>query len=158
MGVEDVDAAEAYAFGLGNVCQDAGLADEVADHDEAAAAAVEGSEEGFFDPVGEVLDAGGVLAELVVVEIVDDDVVGAVGAVAQTAGTLTAAAGKEGGAVFGYEFAFFPGAAASLLAVVGDVALVVLELGLEVGKEGVGVVLAFAYEDHDVELALALAL
>lgn len=158
VAVEDVDAADADVLDGAHGGKHAGLADEVADHDEATAASVERAEEGFLDPVGELADARGVLAELVVVEVVDDDVVGARGAVAQTAGALAAATGEEGGAVFGDELSFFPGSAASLLAVVGDVALVVLELGLEVGEQGAGVVLALADEDHDAQLALLLGL
>ena len=73
-----------YGGGVGDVVEYAGLTDEVTDHDEAATSTIERTEEGFTHPVGELIDAVLVLHDLVVIKVVDDDIVGAVGAVAQT--------------------------------------------------------------------------
>ena len=73
---------------MGDIVEDAGLADEVADHDEAPTPPIEGTEEGFTHPVGELAYSVFILDELVIIKVVDDDVVGAVGAMAQTTGGL----------------------------------------------------------------------
>ena len=95
--------------------------------------------------------ASGVAAELVVVEVVDDDVVGSGLALAQSARRLSAPAGEEIGAVFGGELAVGPVADGHLLAVVGNDALVVLELGLDVAQQSVGGVFAFSHDDHEID-------
>ena len=63
---------------MGDVVEDAGLTDEVADHDEAATATIERTEEGFTHPVGELVDTVLVLHDLVIIKVVNDDIVGAV--------------------------------------------------------------------------------
>ena len=77
--------------GVGDIVEDAGLADEVADHNEASTPPIEGTEEGFTYPVGELAYAVFILDELVIIEVIDDDVVGAMRAVAQTTGGLPTA-------------------------------------------------------------------
>ena len=147
-----------HSFALGHRRQHGVLADEVADHDEPPAAAVEGSEQGLLDPVHKALHAALVFAQLVVVEVVDYDVVGSSAAVAQTARGLSSTACEECAAVGRDETAVLPVARVVLHAEVGDVASVELQLGLQVAEQRFGVLLGLADEDHDVQLARLLYL
>ncbi len=142
-----------YAFGLRHRRQHGVLADKVADHDEASSAAVERSEQGFFHPLNKFRHAGLVLAQFIVVEVVDDDIVGTAASVAQTARGLSAAAGEECAAVGRHELAVLPIARVILHAEVGDILLVVLQLRLQVAEQCFGVLLGFADENHYVDLA-----
>ena len=99
---------------------------KVAHHDEAAAAAVKSPEQSGADPVEQFRDAGATFDQLVVVEVVNNDVVRAVGAVAQTARGLTAATGKKRHVGTGYKLALFPGTGVILFAEIGNITLVVL--------------------------------
>lgn len=74
-----------YAVGGCYVSEYGVFSYEVADHDKSPSSPVECSEQCFFHPVGESCDACGAFAQFVVVEVVDDDIVGSVGAVAQSA-------------------------------------------------------------------------
>ena len=145
-----------YTFGLRHRCQHRVLADKVADHDEASAAAVERSEQGFLHPIHEPLHTCLVPAQFVVVEVVDDDIVGAAASVAQAARGLPAAAGEEGAAVGRHKLAVLPIACVILHAEVGDILLVVLQLRLQVSEQRFGVLLGLANEDHYVDLARLL--
>ena len=94
----------------GEIGEDGVLGDEIADHDKASAPDIEGAEEGRFDPFGEVADSLLVATELVVVDIVDHDIVGACFAIAETARRLSTSAGKKLDAGGSLELAVLPGA------------------------------------------------
>ena len=82
--VHGIDGRDVYAFCGTDVGEDRSLGYEVSDHDETSASYVERAEESPLDPVGEFSDAPFVSAELVVVEVVDDDVVRSRLALAET--------------------------------------------------------------------------
>lgn len=154
--VENVHLRDVHAFGAGHRRQHGVLADEVADHNEPPATAVECTEQGLLDPVREALHAALVLAQLVVVEVVDRDVVGSSAAVTQAARGLSSAACEEGATVGRNETAFLPVARVVLHAEVGDIASVELQLGLQVAEQRLGILLGLADKDHDVQLARLL--
>ena len=88
--------------------QYAALTDKVADHYEATATAVECTEQCFLDPFCQTLYTVGIEHEFVIVQIVDNDIVGAVAAVTQTARRLPTSACEKGAAVAGYERTLLP--------------------------------------------------
>ena len=75
-----------------------------------------------------------VTAELVVVEVVDDDVVGSCLPVAQSTRRLPSSASEELDAAFGLELPLLPVAVGLLKSEVGDDALVELQLSLYVAE------------------------
>ena len=92
-----------------------------------------------------------VATELVVVEVVDDDVVGSRLTVAQTTRRLSTTAGKELDTALRLELTLLPAAFVLLLSEVGDEPLVVFELSLDVAKESVGIVFGLADNDHEID-------
>ena len=156
VGIYGAHLRDVHARRVDDVLQHAGFGDEVAHHDEAATAGVEGAKQCLLDPCGEVCHAGLVAAELVIVEVIDNDVVGPALLVAQSAGALSASTGEEGHLTAGDKLAVGPHADVLLLAVVGNQALVVLQLGLDVAEERAGRVLRFTHHDHHVDEPLRL--
>ena len=75
-----------YPFGGGNVGKHRVFGDKVSDHDEAASAYVECSEQSLLHPVGEFLYALFVAAEFVIIKVIDDDIVRTGLTVAQASG------------------------------------------------------------------------
>ena len=58
-----------------DVGQDGCLGYEVSDHEEAATSYIECTEESLLDPVGEFLYTAFVAAELIIIEVIDDNIV-----------------------------------------------------------------------------------
>ena len=127
------------------------LTDEVAHHDEAAASHVEGTEQCLLDPIREFPDTPLITAEFVVIQVIDDDIVRSCFTLTQTARRLSTAHGQELHAVSCGELALHPVAERHLFTVIGDDALVVLELRLDVPQETVGTVLGLADDHHEVD-------
>lgn len=98
-------------------------------------------EEGLLHPVREIMHALLVAAELIVVEVVDDDVVRAALAVAQASWRLSPSACEELHAVRSLELSVLPRCAPALPSEVGDDALVVFQLRLYVPEQAYGGVL-----------------
>ena len=117
------------------------LADEVAHHDEAATSHIQGTEQCLLDPIGEFPDTPLITAEFIVIEVIDNDVVGSCFTFTQTTRRLPPAHSQELHAVSCGELTFHPVAERHLFAEIGDDALVVLELCLDVTQETIGTVL-----------------
>ena len=126
VAVVDVHAGNVHAFNLAPLGQHRIFGDKVSDHEKAAASAVERSEKSGSHPVEQFRNTGGTFHQLVVVEVVDYDIIGAVRAVAQTARGLTATAGKKRDIGLGDKFAVLPVAGVVLFAEIGNITLVVL--------------------------------
>ena len=90
-------------------------------------------------------------AELVIVQVVDDDVVRPCLAVTQSTRRLPPSAGEELDSVRRLELALLPRAVGPLLPEVGDDALVVLQFRLYVAEQPDGAVLALADHHHEVD-------
>ena len=97
-----------------------------------------------------------VAAQLIVVQVIDDDVVRTSLTVAQTTGRLTATAGKELHTTLGLELALLPATVILLLPEVSDEPLVVFQLCLDVAEQSVGIVLRLAHDHHKVDEPLRL--
>ena len=97
-----------------------------------------------------------VLAKLIVVKVVDDDVVRTGFTVTQTTRRLSTTAGKELHAVLGLELTLLPSAIVLLLSEVGNETLVVFQLGLNIAKQSVGIVLRLSHDHHEVDEPLWL--
>ena len=151
VAVDGLYLREDHAPRPGDVVQDGVLADEVPDHYEAPAPHVEGAEEGLLDPVGHLADPALVAAELVVVEVVDDDVVGPGLPVPESSRRLPAPAGEELHPGVRPELAVQPRAAVFLLPEVGGEPAVGLQLRLYVAEQADGAVLRLADHDHKVD-------
>lgn len=155
--VDGIHLAEEHALGVGDVVEHGVLVDEVAHHDEAATTHVQGSEECRLHPVGQLPHSLLVLAKLIIVEVVDDDVVGACLTVTEATGTLSSAAAEELHAARRLELAVGPVAPGRLLLPeVTYQSVVVLQLRLHVGQQSLGGILALAHHDHEVDEPLRL--
>ncbi len=148
VGGDCFDDGDEYAFGSGDISEDGSFGDKVSDHDEASASYIECAEESFFDPVGHFADAPFVAAEFIVVEVVDNDIVGSCFAVSESARRLSASASEELYTGGGFELSFRPRGVAFLESVVGDEALVVFEFGLNIAQEPDRAVFGFADDNH----------
>ena len=95
-------------------------------------------------------------AEFVVVEVVDDDVVGSSLPVAQSTRRLPSSASEELDAAFGLELPLLPVAVGLLKSEVGYDALVELQLSLYVSEESVGRILGLTDDDHEIDEPLGL--
>ena len=124
--VIDIDAGDVDAGRLHDIGEDGAFGDEVADHDEATALGAEGAHERLAGPLGGSIDTGGVARKLVIVEVVADDVVGAVLTVAETTRGLPTPDSMERSAVLSSELADGPGTGFVLATEVVFVKLVVL--------------------------------
>ena len=120
---------------MGHPGQDAVFADKVSDHDKPAAGGAEGAEQRFTHPVGQFGDTRFILAQLVIIKVVNNDVIGPTVAVAQPARRLPASACEEGDAGLGYKFAIEPMPPVVLLSEVMRVTLVKLQFGLNIREQ-----------------------
>ena len=146
--VDSIDALNDHAVGGDDIRQYAALTDKVADHYEATATAVECTEQCFLDPFCQTLYTVGIEHEFVIVQIVDNDIVGAVAAVTQTARRLPTSACEKGAAVAGYERTLLPRSLVLLCTEVGDIPLVELQLRLYVAQQRIRHLLRLTYEYH----------
>ena len=108
------------------------------------------TEESLLHPVGEVVYEFVVLAKLIVVKVIDDDVVRTGFTVTQTTRRLSTTAGKELHTALCLELALLPSAVVLLLSEVGDETLVVFQFRLNISKQSVCIVLRLSHDHHKV--------
>ena len=106
------------------------LGKAITDHKEAPTADIQGAEECLLDPVGSLPDTLFIVAHLVVVEVVDDDVVRALFLLLESTRRLSPADGKPLDTAGGGELALLPVAHVLLRTEVGNESLVILQFGL----------------------------
>ena len=97
-----------------------------------------------------------VLAKLIVVKVIDDDVVRTGFTVTQTTRRLSTTAGKELHTALCLELALLPSAVVLLLSEVGDETLVVFQFRLNISKQSVCIVLRLSHDHHKVDKPLRL--
>ena len=138
-------------FGIGDVIEYGVLGNQVADHDETAAAYIERTEEGRLYPGCKFTNSFFVLAELIVIKVIDDDVIRAGFPITETSGTLTATACQELDTAVRLEFSVGPVSSGRLLfSEVALEAIVVLQFCLDITKEAAGGILTLADYHHEV--------
>ena len=130
VAVDGVDLGDLHTGYIGDILQHHVLGKAITDHEEAATADIQGAEERLLDPVGSLTDTLLIVAHLVVVEVVDDDVVRALLLLLESTGRLSPADGEPLDAAGGGELALLPVAHVLLRAEVGNESLVILQFGL----------------------------
>ena len=156
--VKDVDHGVVDARSLGDAGENGILGDAVAHEDEPAASRLHCPEQCRQHPFGGFAHTLFVEHHLIVVNIVDDDVVGSPSPVLDATGRLAATERGEVAVVGGGELAFRPVALLDLLAEVVNVEVVVRQFLLKICEEARGGILAFPHQHHCVELPLRLDL
>ena len=124
--IHSLDLRHIYAACGAHIGQDGTFGYKVAYHYKAAATDIQGAEKSLLDPIGQILHALFISAQLVIVKVIDHDIVRARLAVTQTAWRLTATYGEKLGTALGLEFALGPFSEILLLTEVRDDALVEL--------------------------------
>ena len=122
--VEHVDDGVVETGAFGDVAEHGVLADAVAHQHETASACVHRSVECGEAPIGDLLHAGGIEHQFVVVDVVDDDVVDTAARFLDATGRLAATKGNEHGSVGGGETPVAPNAFSLAYAEVGFVEFV----------------------------------
>ena len=150
VAVYGVDFGNDHALGGHKIGEDGIFTDKITDHTETATATVESAEKCLLDPLGETGDTVGIVDKLVIVKVIYNDIVRAAAFVAETTRRLAATACEKGAAVGSNELARFPRTHHFLSAEIGNVALVELQLRLNVAEEGFCVLLALADKHHKV--------
>ena len=97
-----------------------------------------------------------ILAKLIVVKVINDDVVRTGFTVTQTTRRLSTTAGKELHTALCLELALLPSAVVLLLSEVGNETLVVFQFRLNISKQSVGIVLRLPDNHHKVDKPLRL--
>ena len=128
--VYGIDLGDLHTGYIGDVLQHHVLGKAITDHEEAATADIQGAEERLLDPVGSLPDTLLVVAHLIVVEVVDDDVVRALLLLLESTGRLPSADSEPLDTAGGGALSLLPVAYVFLRAEVGNDPLIVLQLGL----------------------------
>ena len=139
------------AFGIGDVIEYGVLGNQVADHDKTATANIERTEEGRLYPGRKLTYTLLVLAEFVIVKVIDDDIIRAGFPITETSGALTTTTCQKLNAAVRLEFSVGPVSSGRLLfSEVTLEAIVVLQFCLDITKEAAGGIFTLADYHHEV--------